>query len=147
MASQKASFWASFEGAVSLTFDDGIRTQLDNAVPCLNDHGFKGTFYVNPVRSPRWDTLLSRWQEVSRQGHELGNHTGSHPCSCNFGFNSDNCLEKLTLDDLAGTIDCATEAMNAAFPEQKGHRSFCYPCYQSYVGAGVNRTSYVPLVA
>ena len=147
MTSQKSGFWGDIEGAVSLTFDDGILTQLDNAVPCLNGHGLSGTFYVNPGRSPRWDGLLSRWKEVSRQGHELGNHTGSHPCSCNFGFSPGNCLEKLTLDDIAETIDYATDVMNAEFPEQDGHRSFCYPCYQSYVGAGVDRQSYVPLVA
>jgi len=143
-----SNFWPDrIEGAVSLTFDDGIVTQLDNAVPCLNDRGLKGTFYLNPSRGPRWDDLLARWKDVSRQGHEIGNHTSSHPCSCNFGFSAENCLEKLTLDDIAETIDSATEAMNTEFPEQNGHRSFCYPCDQSHVGSGVNRQSYVPLVA
>ena len=147
MTSQNPDFWPDFEGAVSLTFDDGILTQLDNAVPCLNASGLKGTFYVNPNRDQRWDKLLSRWQDVSKQGHELGNHTSSHPCSCNFRFSADNCLEKLTLDDMVETIDHATEVMNTLFPEQNGHRSFCYPCYQSHVGSGVDRQSYVPLVA
>lgn len=146
--STNQSFWPDgIEGAVSLTFDDGIVTQLDNAIPCLNDNDLKGTFYLNPERGDRWDQLLERWKEVSRQGHEIGNHTSSHPCSCNFGFSADNCLEKLTLDDIAQTIDHATEVMNVEFPEQNGHRSFCYPCYQSHVGSGVNRQSYVPLVA
>jgi peptidoglycan-N-acetylglucosamine deacetylase len=141
-------FWRdSIAGAVSLTFDDGIVTQLDNAIPCLNTNDLKGTFYLNPHRGERWDLLLSRWKEVSQQGHEIGNHTSSHPCSCNFGFSADNCLEKLTLQDIADTIDEATEAMDTEFPEQNGHRSFCYPCYQSHVGSGTNRTSYVPLVA
>lgn len=145
---QSECFWQDgIEGAVSLTFDDGIVTQLDNAVPCLNEHGFKGTFYINPYRGDRWEQLLDRWKETSQQGHEIGNHTCTHPCSCNFGFSSEHCLEKLTLDDIADTIDRATEALNEEFPEQNGHRSFCYPCYQSYVGSGVNRESYVPLVA
>lgn len=141
-------FWeGGVAGAVSLTFDDGIVTQLDNAVPCLDENGLKGTFYVNPNRNQRWHDLLPRWQAASRSGHEMGNHTSTHPCSCNFAFSADHCLEKLTLDDMVETIDGATAVMDDVFPEQGGRRSFCYPCYQSHVGSGVNRQSYVPLVA
>lgn len=144
-----SDFWPTgIQGAVSLTFDDNARSQLDNALPCLDDHGLKGTFYVNPGRNPVWQENLSRWQQASRDGHEIGNHTADHPCSCNFGFRTDGyCLEELTLDDIATTIDRCTADLNAAFPEQAGKRSFCYPCYQSYVGAGAHRQSYVPLVA
>lgn len=143
------SFWAEdFRGAVSLTFDDGLDTQLDHAIPCLDDCGLKGTFYVNPGRREAWESQVPRWQEAGRNGHELGNHTTMHPCSCNFGFRDDGyCLENLELDDIARTIDEATEDLNRLFPEQGGDRTFCYPCYQTYVGAGENRQSYVPLVA
>ena len=56
-----------------------------------------------------------------RSGHELGNHTSMHPCSCNFGFRNDGyCLENLGLDDIARTIDEATEDLNRLFPEQQG---------------------------
>ena len=142
-------FWPNdIQGALSLTFDDNTPTQLDNAIPCLDAFDLKGTFYVNPGRMPRWERNLARWQEASRHGHEIGNHTADHPCSCNFGFREDGyCLEKLTLDDIAGAIDRATAALDEQFPWQNGERSFCYPCYQSYVGAGVNRQSYVPVVA
>ena len=142
-------FWPdAIQGAISLTFDDNALSQLDNALPCLDDHGLQGTFYVNPGRSPIWEENLSRWQQASRNGHEIGNHTADHPCSCNFGFSSDGyCLEELTLADIEQTIDRCTAALNELFPEQGGKRSFCYPCYQSYVGAGENRQSYVPVVA
>lgn len=135
-------------GAVSLTFDDGIQTQLDNAIPVLDSHGLKSTFYVNPGRTPDWDKRLDKWQAASRNGHEIGNHTVNHPCSCNFEFSDEGyCLENLSLDDIAGTIDRATELLDEQFPWQNGERSFCYPCYQTYVGAGAARQSYVPLVA
>lgn len=142
-------FWPDgVQGAVSLTFDDALVTQLDNAIPVLEDNGFRGTFYVNPGRRPTWKRDLPRWQQASQAGHEIGNHTADHPCSCNFGFRKDGyCLENLTLDDLARTIDDATAFLDDAFPEQNARRSFAYPCYQSYVGSGVNRQSYVPLVA
>ena len=143
------SFWPNgIQGAVSLTFDDALETQLDTAIPCLDEHNLRGTFYVNPGRRPTWERDLPRWQAASRSGHEIGNHTTDHPCSCNFGFRKDGyCLENLTLEDMAETIDSATASLDEGFPEQAGRRSFGYPCYQSYVGEGVNRQSYVPLVA
>ena len=36
------------QSAFSLTFDDGLLTHTENVRPILNEHGFKGTFYVLP---------------------------------------------------------------------------------------------------
>ena len=144
----RQEFWPDgIQGAVSLTFDDGHETHIQNAIPTLDRHGLKGTFYINPGRGANWESLLPEWKKASVDGHEMGNHTCDHPCSCNFRFHDDYCLEKLSLDDIADTIDRATTAMDEAFPEQNGKRSYCYPCYQSHVGSGSNRQSYVPLVA
>ena len=141
-------FWsAGVEGALSLTFDDNAPSQLANALPCLDDHGLQGTFYVNPGRRPDWERQIPRWQQAAARGHEIGNHTSRQPCSCNFGFHPTYCLEKLNLTDIETTIDEAEADLDQLFPQQKGKRSFCYPCYQSYVGAGVERQSYVPVVA
>jgi peptidoglycan/xylan/chitin deacetylase (PgdA/CDA1 family) len=145
---EQTAFWPNgFAGAVSLSFDDGLESQLDNALPPLDDADLKGTFYVNPGHRPQWEAQLPRWQAASQNGHEIGNHTARHPCSCNFGFHTSFCLEKLSLDDMAATIDAAEADLNRLFPEAGNQRSFCYPCYQSYVGAGAQRQSYVPLVA
>ena len=38
---KKTNFFTPFQGAVSLTFDDGTLNQLQNAVPPLNDLGIK----------------------------------------------------------------------------------------------------------
>ena len=142
------NFWPSgIEGAVSLSFDDGAPSQLATGIPMLDDAGLSATFYLCPGKNERYTRRLEEWQAASARGHEMGNHTCDHPCSCNFGFSHDRCLEKLNLDDLADTIDRATDIMDADFPEQEGVRSFCYPCYQSYVGHGATRQSYVPLVA
>jgi len=149
MPNSSPTFWSDgIEGALSLTFDDNAPSQLNNALPCLDDNNLKGTFYVNPGRHERWQSQIPQWQTASKNGHEIGNHTTRHPCSCNFGFGDGNyCLEKISLEDIAHTIDEANQALNELFPEQNGDRSFCYPCYQSYVGAGMNRQSYVPVVA
>ncbi len=65
------------EGAVSLTFDDGAQSQLDRAIPILNEHNLKATFYLNPRGD--WKTRLASWREVALAGHEVGNHTVNHP--------------------------------------------------------------------
>mgnify|MGYP001037873804 CR=1 FL=1 len=146
-AIQSNDFWPhAISGAVSLTFDDGLPSQIDHALPLLDSCEIKGTFYVNPGRG-EWASRSSRWRQAGESGHEIGNHTTRHPCSCNFRFDTDYCLEHLTLDDLAATIDDAERQLDELLPVQTGKRSFCYPCYQSDVGAGRSRRSYVPLVA
>lgn len=146
--SKTGPFWPNGKtGAVSLTFDDALDTQLENALPLLDQAQLSATFYVNPGRSNEWEHQLSQWQQAAQRGHEIGNHTERHPCSCNFGFDDCFCLEKLSLDDIAQTIDIAEEALDTLFPSQKNLRSFCYPCYQNYVGSGKTRQSYVPVVA
>ncbi len=115
----------------------------------------KGTFYVNPGLSPNWDQNVPRWQAASRNGHEIGNHTTRHPCSCNWRRSSTHrqtqeteyCLEKMTLSDVETTIDEATAILDGLFPEQQGVRTYCYPCYEDYVGSGESRAFYVPSVA
>lgn len=134
------------EAAVSLTFDDGANSQLSEAVPRLDDAGLSGTFYLNPHRG-QWDAQADHWRAVGLAGHELGNHTTRHPCSCNYHFDAEFCLEKISLQDMAATIDAAQIALDELHPEGRDARSFCYPCYQTFVGSGATRHSYVPVVA
>lgn len=66
--------------AISLSYDDAIDSQLDHAVPALDRHGFKASFYM-VMSSETLQTRLQEWREVAAAGHELGNHTLFHPCS------------------------------------------------------------------
>jgi hypothetical protein len=52
----------------------------------------------------------------------------------------------MTLADIEADILEASRRLRALIPEQESF-TFCYPCYQDYVGEGVNRQSYVPIVA
>jgi peptidoglycan/xylan/chitin deacetylase (PgdA/CDA1 family) len=68
------------KAAVSLAYDDALDSQLDNAIPALDRHGLKGSFYLQLSR----DTVLRRmaeWRAAARNGHELGNHSLFHQCS------------------------------------------------------------------
>lgn len=68
------------KAAVSLSYDDALDSQLDHAIPALDRHRLKGTFYLvaanDPVR-----LRMDEWRAAARNGHELGNHTLFHQCS------------------------------------------------------------------
>jgi peptidoglycan-N-acetylglucosamine deacetylase len=77
-------------------------------MPILDRYGIEATFYVLPSmlgHHPR------SWREAVAAGHELGNHTVSHPCSCNFPFSRENTLEDYTLERLEGELVQANEAL------------------------------------
>lgn len=128
--------------AISLSFDDSRPTTLTYGIPILNRYGVRATFYVHPntvkERLPEWKTAVS-------QGHEIGNHTLVHPCSGNFLWSRHNSLEEYTLEDMKQELsEC-----NRQIEELLGvsPKSFAYPCGQTYVGRGVAKKSYAPLVA
>ncbi|HZS89558.1 MAG TPA: polysaccharide deacetylase family protein [Chloroflexota bacterium] len=135
-------------GAVSLTFDDGMQSQLHLAIPLLGEYGLAATFYLNPPRDgdeSAWCERLAPWCAAAEQGHEIGNHSLTHPCSQNFDF-IDRGLESMTLADIERDVLEAERRLRAGIPGQTV-RSFCYPCYQNYVGMGEQRQSYVPVIA
>jgi hypothetical protein len=132
--------------AVSITFDDGRDSQLTRAVPHMNNRGLRGTFYV-PMRGDNYLETYAPWRAVADQGHEIGNHTKSHICSRNFSFRPDGTgLEEMTLDGIEADIVDAEARLRELIPQQT-ERTFAYPCYQTFVGEGLTRQSYVPIVA
>ena len=135
----------SCEAALSLTFDDGMPSHLDRAVPILGDHNLKGTFYINP-RGDDWQKNIEPWRAVVHAGHEVGNHTVNHPCSWAFKEARDGGLEKMTLADIEQEIAEGKRRIGEAIPGQSGF-TFCYPCYHAHIGEGPTRQSYVPVVA
>jgi hypothetical protein len=136
--------------AVSLTFDDGTRTQRELAVPVLAEHGLRGTFYLNPGDTTPgagdWRDRLAPWTAVGQAGHELGNHTLTHPCPRLLSARTPaHCLESLTLAQIEHEIAEAQGRLQ----ELTGvaERSLAYPCCGDFVGEGPAQQSYVPVVA
>jgi peptidoglycan/xylan/chitin deacetylase (PgdA/CDA1 family) len=137
------SYWPGVaRAAVSLTFDDARVTQIDNGLAILSRHGVHATFYLSP---PAAEQRSAGWREAAAAGHEIGNHTLTHPCSGNFGFSRDHPLEEMSLTDMAGELD----ESSARIERLVGARplTFAYPCGATYVGRGRDTRSYVPLVA
>ncbi len=69
------------QGTVSFTFDDGKMSQFDFARPALNAAGFQGTFYIISDALTWGSTNMnaSQVRQVADEGHEIGNHSKSHP--------------------------------------------------------------------
>lgn len=66
--------------AVSLAYDDAVPSQLDNAIPALNRHGLRASFYLT-LGHPSIEQRMEEWRAAARQGHELANHTLFHQCA------------------------------------------------------------------
>jgi len=105
-------------------------------------HGVKATFYLI---STYIEHRLSDWKEAMAFGHEIGNHSVTHPCTGNYPDFRYNALERYTLEMMAKELDEA----NAQIKELLGlqPRTFAYPCGLKFVGQGRSVESYVPLVA
>jgi len=68
------------KAAVSLAYDDALDSQLDHAIPALDRHGLRGSFYLQLSREPV-QRRMAEWRAAARNGHELGNHSLFHQCS------------------------------------------------------------------
>lgn len=114
------------KAAVSLTYDDGIGSQLDNAVPVLTRLNLKATFFLSGPN-------IELFGPLGKNGHEIASHTLKHPCNAE--------LAAMDLTQMAAELDSGLAAVQAAGAVAKP--SFAYPCGQMQVKAG---ESYVPLV-
>jgi peptidoglycan/xylan/chitin deacetylase (PgdA/CDA1 family) len=129
--------------AISLSFDDGRASQVDVGLGVLDASGMKATFYVVPeaVAADRREG----WRRAVASGHEIGNHSLTHPCSGNFPWARDKALEQFTLAAIRRELEDA----NTRIAEALGVTpvTFAYPCGQTFVGRGEATASYVPVVS
>lgn len=117
------------KAAVVLTYDDALASQLDNAVPVLDRHGFKATFFLSRVAARD----VERWRLVANEGHELANHTVFHPCTkADFPaperYTSEAYTPATMLDEIAQQNTLLT-----AIDDKQAH-GFALPCGESKAG-------------
>lgn len=123
---------------VSLTYDDGLQSQLVNAIPALNERGLLATFFVNDI-----STNLDPWKAVRAAGHELGSHTLFHPCTASFDWvQAGNASEDYDLKRMAKELDEQILLLQSI--GQPEPISFAYPCGTTWVGK--EQSSYIPLI-
>ena len=128
--------------AISLSFDDARVSQIDTGLALLSEHHVKVTFFVEAGNIGH---RVEGWKKAVADGHEIGNHSMTHPCTGNYAFSRHNALEDYNLQMMAAQLDEA----NAEVQRLLGVKptTFAYPCGQKFVGRGVDVRSYVPLVA
>lgn len=128
--------------AVSLSFDDARLSQPDVGLALFDRLGVKATFYVNPSGVKE---RLEGWKKIVASGHEIGNHSLTHPCSGNFLWSREKALEDYTLERMGKEMDsCNTEIERLLGVKAT---NFAYPCGQKFVGRGRDTKSYVPVAA
>ncbi len=129
--------------AVSLAYDDALDSQLDHALPALNRHAIKASFYLT-LSSPTVQKRMPAWRAAAAHGHELGNHTLFHQCARTGPERAwvldDNDLLTTSATRLAAQIRLANTMLQAI--DGKHARTFTTPCGDLKAG-GVN---YIDLI-
>ena len=71
------------KGAVSITFDDGLKCQISKAYPILTQKGLKATFYIisSFITEPSGGYYMdvNDVLTLASGGQEIGSHTVTHP--------------------------------------------------------------------
>ncbi len=109
------------QAAVSLTYDDGLNSQLDIAAPQLEAHGLRGTFFLTETNM---QGRLADWMALEARGHEIGDHTVSHPCE----------LRPFTPKSFEAKELAPVEAYLDAHFTTPRPRLFAYPCGATELG-------------
>ena len=125
------------QAAVSLTYDDGADSALDQALPDLEMAGFLGTFYLT-TSNPWVMARKAEWKNAFLSGHEIGNHTLKHPCR---GQGHEYNLEAYRPLDIRKEILAAATWLNHNIGVDN-YRTFAYPCGHVAIGNPPDEGSY-----
>jgi peptidoglycan-N-acetylglucosamine deacetylase len=116
-----------WRAAVSISFDDGRLSQIDTGLPLLKKLDLKATFYVLASAVSK---RLDGWKQIAAEGHEIANHSTSHPCSANHAFSAKNALEDFSLERMEQDLDQASADIERLLKIKP--QSFAYPCGQKF---------------
>ena len=132
------------QAAVSLAYDDALDSQLDNAIPALDRHGLKGSFYLHLSNAPV-EARMAEWRAAAANGHELGNHTLFHQCSGSMQgrewVQPQRDLDKTTAAQMQDQVRLANVMLAAI--DGKHERTMTVPCGDTLAGG----QNYIDLVA
>jgi peptidoglycan/xylan/chitin deacetylase (PgdA/CDA1 family) len=129
--------------AVSLTYDDALTSQLDNAAPALARHGLLATFFITGS-SPTLEAAPAAFRQLIKAGHELGSHTIHHPCDRALGFPKRGfALQDYDQARMAAELTDSVQLLREL--GQSEPFTFAYPCGSTWLGE--THESYVPAVA
>lgn len=117
---------------VSISYDDALPSQLQNAVPALQQYGVKATFYLT-LTAQGYQQHKTQWQALAKAGYELGNHSIKHACRASLANREwvmpGQDLDKLTVAQLKAEISAANAELQAL--DGQAIRTFTPPCGDS----------------
>lgn len=117
------------KAAVSLSYDDALNSQLDNAAPALRKYDIKVSFYPT-LSSPIVAARMAEWRKLAADGHELGNHTLFHSCAKSKPGRdwvaAHNDLDKKTMAQMREELTTANAFLHAI--DGKTERTLTPPC-------------------
>lgn len=123
--------------AISLSYDDALDSQLDNALPALNQRGIKASFYIVPL-SDAFKNRIEEWRQLAQQGHELGNHSLFHACLTGKPgrewVQPANALDDKTVQAMVNEITVANTVLTAL--DGFSEHTFTPPCFDQMVKDG-----------
>ena len=121
--------------AVSLSYDDALNSQLDKALPALDKHKLKASFYVL-ANSEVMNARMQEWKAAAQNGHELGNHSVYHPCRASLPDREwvppHHDLDKYTVAQMLEELNTANTFLKAL--DGKTQRTYTIPCGDLLVG-------------
>ncbi|MFN2121803.1 MAG: polysaccharide deacetylase family protein [Anaerolineales bacterium] len=134
------------QGAVSLTYDDGLPVHLSVVAPLLDRHGLRATFY--PMIQSDLQLHPEGWKALAAAGHELGNHSVFHPCrqrSPNpYKWLDDRYdLAHYSLDQMRAELEIANLVLHLL--DDREARSYGCTCGDLSVGTGVLEVPLQPI--
>ena len=119
------------KAAVCFTYDDALESQLNYAIPNLDQYGVKGTFFLSALAvTPE---TQQGWIDAAHNGHELASHTAFHPCSGNNDWVSpDFASENYSVDRMLKELTVCNNLLYAL--DGQTVRTYAYPCCETVVG-------------
>ena len=115
-------FWpGEAKAAVSLTYDDGLPSQLDYASPQLRARGMRATFFLT---EQNMRARLDDWRRAAAAGNEIGDHTVTHPCVLR-RYSAES-FSRLELEPMERFLDDNFGASR--------FKSYAYPCDNTSLG-------------
>ena len=121
--------WNGKQCAVVLTYDDALNVHLDNVITCLDTFGIKGTFYITG-EAKSIALRMADWRKAAANGHELGNHSLTHPCDGQKEGRSwvskEKDLSLYSVERAVNEIKVTNTLLYAI--DGKTERTFAYPC-------------------
>ncbi|MDR6992926.1 polysaccharide deacetylase family protein [Luteimonas sp. 3794] len=123
--------------AVSLAYDDALDSHLDTAIPELDRHGLKASFYLT-LSADTVRSRMSDWRAAARNGHELGNHSLFHQCAASKPGRDwvapQRDLDTMTALQMQEQVRLASTMLQAI--DGAATRTFTVPCGDTAAGDG-----------